>query len=250
MYKVLLVDDEPMILDGISSIVNWEKQGATLSGTANNGLMALDFIDEHQPDVVISDIMMPGLDGIQLLQRTLKKYPLIKFIFLSGYGEFEYARQAMGYGVKHYILKPSNEDIISDALGEIVSELDRQKNNNLLIELESGKNKSYSEVVLQMITAIEENLENSFFTLQFVANEILFMNAGYLGKRFKKEVGVGFSTYLKNKRIEKALEIIKCEGNVRVYELAERLGFGDNPQYFSQMFKKETGYSPSDLIKS
>src|SRR5690554_290522 len=132
MYSVLLVDDERTILDGISSIVDWEEQGVTLSGTANNGVEALEFIKEYQPDIVISDIMMPGLNGIQLVQKTFKTHPLIKFILLSGYSEFEYARQAMGYGVKHYLLKPSNEDIISEAIGEVVSELDLQKNHELL----------------------------------------------------------------------------------------------------------------------
>ncbi len=249
MYKVLLVDDERTILDGISSTVNWEGQGVTLLGTANNGVEALDFIKEHQPDIVISDIMMPGVDGIQLLQKTFKTHPLIKFILLSGYSEFEYARQAMGYGVKHYLLKPSNEDIISQALAEVVSELDLQKNQELLFKISDKKDQSYSDIVSQMIDAIEKQLGNPLLTLQLVANEKLYMNADYLGKQFKKEIGQGFSTFVRNKRVEKALQIIEQENNIRVYELAERLGFGDNPQYFSQIFKKITGYTPSDLIK-
>lgn len=249
MYKVLLVDDERTILDGISSIVNWEGQGAILSGTANNGVEALDFIEENQPDIVISDIMMPGLDGIQLLQKTFKKYPLIKFILLSGYSEFEYAQQAMGYGVKHYLLKPSNEDTISQALAEVVNELDLHKNHELLFKIQGKKDRTYSDIVIQMIDEIESQLGNPLLTLQLIANEELYMNADYLGKQFKKEVGQGFSTFVRNKRIEKALQIIEQESNIRVYELAERLGFGDNPQYFSQIFKKITGYTPSDLIK-
>lgn len=249
MYKVLLVDDERTILDGISSIVNWENQGVILSGTANNGVEALDFIKKHQPDIVISDIMMPGLDGIQLLQKTFKIYPLIKFILLSGYSEFEYAQQAMGYGVKHYLLKPSNEDIISQALEEVVSELELQKNQELLFKFQDKKDQSYSDIIMQMIDAIESQLGNPLLTLQLIASEELYMNADYLGKQFKKEVGQGFSTFVRNKRIEKALQIIEEERSIRVYELAERLGFGDNPQYFSQIFKKITGYTPSDIIR-
>lgn len=249
MYKVLLVDDERTILDGISSIVDWEEQGVVLSGTANNGIEALEFIKMNEPDIVISDIMMPGLDGIQLLQKAFADFPLMKFILLSGYGEFEYARQAMGYGVKHYLLKPSNEDIISQALTEVVNELDLQKNQELLFKIQDKKDKSYSDIVIQMIDAIESQLGNPLLTLQFIANEKLYMNADYLGKQFKKEVGQGFSTFVRNKRIERALNIIEQESNIRVYELAERIGFGDNPQYFSQIFKKTTGHAPSELIK-
>jgi len=249
MYKVLLVDDERTILEGISSIVDWEREGVTLSGTANNGVEALEFIEKNEPDIVISDIMMPGLDGIQLLQKTSKTHPLMKFILLSGYSEFEYARQAMGYGVKHYLLKPSNEDLISQALAEVVSELDLQRNQELLFRFQDKKEQSYSDIVMQMIDVIEKHLGNPHLTLQFVANEELYMNADYLGKQFKKEVGHGFSTFVRNKRVEQALKIIEHESSIRVYELAERLGFGDNPQYFSQIFKKITGYKPTDLIK-
>jgi two-component system response regulator YesN len=249
MYRVLLVDDERTILDGISAIVDWEEQGAILSGTANNGIEALEFIKENQPDIVISDIMMPGLDGIDLLEKTVAIHPSIKFILLSGYSEFEYAQKAMGYGVKHYLLKPSNEYIISQALGDVIGELELQKNKESLFKFQEKKNQSYSEIVIQMINAIESQLGNPLLTLQFIANEILYMNADYLGKQFKKEVGQGFSTFVRNKRIEKALKIIGQESNIRVYELAERLGFGDNPQYFSQIFKKITGYTPSDMIR-
>src|SRR5690625_6932486 len=113
MYKVLLVDDERTILEGISGTVDWEAQGTKLCGTASNGLEALAFIKENHLDIVISDIMMPGLDGIQLIKKAYEIDPNIKWIILSGYGEFDYAQTAMRYGVKHYLLKPCNEENIS-----------------------------------------------------------------------------------------------------------------------------------------
>ncbi|MEC0305136.1 response regulator, partial [Terribacillus saccharophilus] len=119
MFKVLLVDDEPMLLEGISSIVEWEQQGTVLHGIARNGLEALDFIKEHTPDIVITDITMPGLDGMGLIEQGRKVYPLIKWILLSGYNEFEYAQKAMRFGVKHYLLKPSSEEDIHEALEEV-----------------------------------------------------------------------------------------------------------------------------------
>jgi len=249
MYSVLLVDDERTILEGISTIVDWEAQGTKLIGTARNGVEALNFIQENQPDIVISDIMMPGLDGIQLLKKTYETYPLIKWIILSGYGEFDYAQAAMKFGVKHYLLKPCNEEKISKALQDIVLELSQQK-KHYPNDAEVDNKPKYSSVVLNMIEIIESQLDNPLLSLQQIAKEELFMNGEYLGKQFKKEVGKRFSTYVRNRRIERALEIIEKEGDVRVYELAERIGFGNNPQYFSQIFKKITGHTPSDMIRS
>lgn len=124
MYKVLLVDDERMILDGISRVVDWSKASCQLIGTARNGLDAYEQITAHPPDIVISDIAMPGLDGIGLVARTHDSYPEIRFIMLSGYKDFDYARQAMQYGVKHYLLKPCNEGQILEALTELTAEME------------------------------------------------------------------------------------------------------------------------------
>ncbi|WP_062047597.1 helix-turn-helix transcriptional regulator [Bacillus sp. JCM 19034] len=110
------------------------------------------------------------------------------------------------------------------------------------------KSKTYSEVVEKMLVIVDENLGNPNLTLQLVAKQ-LYMNVDYLGKRFKREMNVKFSTYVTNKRIEKAVEMIEEENDIRVFELAERLGYGDNPQYFSQLFKKITGLTPSDIMK-
>lgn len=103
MYKVLLVDDERIILTGISRIVNWNSCGTELAGTARNGLEAMDFIAAAPPDIIISDIRMPGMDGLELVAKVKAINPNIRFILLSGFSEFDYAKTAMQYGVKHYL---------------------------------------------------------------------------------------------------------------------------------------------------
>lgn len=122
MYKVLLVDDERMILEGIQQVVDWASVGTELVGTARNGVEAHEKIIQLVPDFVISDIAMPGLDGLQLVQKTLQTLPGLRFILLTGYKEFDYARTAMQHGVKHYLLKPCNEVQIYEALGELIAE--------------------------------------------------------------------------------------------------------------------------------
>lgn len=515
MYKVLLVDDERMILDGISQVVDWQKSGAELVGTARNGLEAYDQIMSNQPDIVISDISMPGLDGLGLVAKTHEAYPDIRFIMLSGHKDFDYACRAMQYGVKHYLLKPCNENQISEAINELRIEREEQRDRDdfvsrmkqdfekmlphvksqvlrefilnktygsrdleyyqnlfglelqnkqvqmvlmrlegphepehwfalqniaadvlgqvlfsttiqgqVLIVLESPEESSQlmsgveevrstfhkfyklevtaavtesdrmlklrkmyrealeclshrfytgegslitkddlatsdlkegeeldldeeelcmlikagnrekaaeevdrlfsilavqrheiavtrsyvlqlyaamirlcpqeeradftaqmaslsemdtlselkefvkdaaerltalyykrniyrqSSTVDKMIGIIEENYHKSDLSLNGVANEMLYMNSDYLGKIFKRVTGDNFSHYVNRYRIERAAEYIRREGDVKVFELAEMFGFGGNAQYFSQVFKKWSGTTPSEYIRS
>lgn len=134
MYKVLLVDDERVILDGISKIVNWSGVGTELIGTARNGIEAYEFIMLHQPDIVITDILMPGMDGLQLIEKTREHNLPVQFIMLSGFSDFDYARQAIRYGVKEYLLKPCNEASIEKAITDLIRDMDRLKSKEQFME--------------------------------------------------------------------------------------------------------------------
>ncbi|OKP82624.1 response regulator [Paenibacillus sp. P32E] len=126
MYRLLLVDDERLILEGISQVVDWGMAGTELVGTARNGIEALEQIGKLEPDIVITDISMPGLDGLGLVDRCSVQYPGIKFVMLTGYKDFDYACSAMQHGVRHYLLKPCNEKQIHEALTELVQELNEE----------------------------------------------------------------------------------------------------------------------------
>ncbi|MCR8634172.1 response regulator transcription factor [Paenibacillus radicis (ex Xue et al. 2023)] len=515
MYKVLLVDDERIILEGISNVVNWAKAGTKLIGTARNGIEAYDKVQLDPPDIIISDIKMPGMDGLQLAAKIAENYPNIKMVLLSGFGEFEYARSAIRYGVKQYLLKPCNENKIVEVLQELVKELGQEEQreqfvdnmryglekilphvkeqflkefvtnktygkrdweyyrnlfkmdlenrkvrlilfqlegyfefehmfavkniaedllkkmvlsstvgeqvlivvedtepvselldcisliretffryykidltialseadditrarvlykqtleclnyrfylgegslitkrdivgveqpeigelvfdeDNLMLQIKTGyweeasqeidlffqkvaglrsnipTAKSYviqlymamirlgdsdsihhymdklvalmdletlqaiqsffkevahqitvshyeqtrnkhSAIVNKVVDIINEHLGNPELSLNGVAQQILYMNPDYLGKLFKKETGEKFSNYVMKARINKATELIGQKSDIKIFELAEQLGFGDNPQYFSQVFKKYTGCTPSEFMKS
>jgi len=123
MYKVLLVDDERIILEGLSVVVEWERHGTALAGKAKNGAEALGMIREIRPDIVITDLKMPNMNGLELIAAVREEFPDIVFVILSGYDEFEYAQRAMQYGVRHYLLKPCGEREIMDTLDRVVAEL-------------------------------------------------------------------------------------------------------------------------------
>lgn len=132
-YSVLLVDDERIIREGIASIIDWENLGFSLCGTAQNGIEAINMIDSNPPDVVITDIKMPVLNGLELIERAKKQYPDIIFIVLSGHGEFEFASTAMKHGVKHYLMKPCNEGKIIEVLEDVKSELSQREDREEFI---------------------------------------------------------------------------------------------------------------------
>lgn len=130
----MIVDDEVNILEGIASIVDWKKYNSIVSGKAYHGEMAFESIMLNQPNIVITDIKMPGLNGVELIEKVHKYYPEIKFIILSGHDDFEFAKTAMQYGVKHYLLKPSSRKKIENALEKVIIELEEEKEKEHFIE--------------------------------------------------------------------------------------------------------------------
>lgn len=110
MLKVLLVDDEASIINGLKCLIDWEKYGFCIANTARSAIAAEKILEEEKIDLVICDVQMPKMSGIELLERTLKKRSDIKFIIISGYDEFEYVKKAMDYKISGYVLKPIDED--------------------------------------------------------------------------------------------------------------------------------------------
>lgn len=123
MIKLLIVDDEKTIRETIAKLIDWEKLGITLIGSAENGLDALNMILDESPEIVMTDIRMPGLSGLDLIRQIHSLNQDTRFIILSGYEEFEYAKEAMKYGIRHYLLKPCNEDQIVDAILSVKSDI-------------------------------------------------------------------------------------------------------------------------------
>ena len=123
MYKVLLVDDERILLEGLSVVVEWDRHGTILAGKARNGSEALELIAASRPHIVITDLKMPVMNGLELIEHVREAYPDIVFVILSGHEQFEFAQRAMQYGVRHYLLKPCSESDITDVLDRVVEEL-------------------------------------------------------------------------------------------------------------------------------
>lgn len=173
MYKVLVADDEVNIVEGIAMLVDWKGCHTELAGKAYHGKMAFDIIEDKMPDIVITDIKMPGMNGMELIEKVYNKYPKIKFVVLSGYDEFDYAKTAMQYGVKHYLVKPSNRKKIEESVKEIVFDLEEEKKKNLLITNINNKYKKVAPIARRQFL-IEYMTNKSYGSREWEYNSQLF----------------------------------------------------------------------------
>lgn len=122
MLRLIIVDDEKIIRETISRMIDWKSLDIELIGVCKNGIEAYDMIIDEYPDIVLTDIKMPGLSGLELIEKVREVDKDIQFIILSGYEEFDFAKKAMKYGVKHYLLKPCNENLIIDVVKQVVAD--------------------------------------------------------------------------------------------------------------------------------
>lgn len=176
MYSVFLVDDEPIVLEGIRSKIDWEKSGFTFSGEATDGEIALSMINELKPDILITDIKMPFMDGLQLASSIKKTQPWIKIIILSGHDEFDYAKRAISIGIEDYILKPFTSEEIISALEKAAGQIDRERKqlsdfSRMQEELKSSEKLIQKEFLnnlihgsLDMTTAMQKSQELNLFS--------------------------------------------------------------------------------------
>lgn len=127
MYSVFVVDDEPIVLEGIRSKIDWESSGFTFAGEATDGEIALSMLHEVKPDILITDIKMPFMDGLQLAQAVKRIQPWIKIIILSGHDEFDYAKKAISIGIEDYLLKPFTPDELLKSLQKTAVRIDKER---------------------------------------------------------------------------------------------------------------------------
>ena len=126
-YTVLLVDDEEEVFQVIMKKLDWESMGFSIAGYARNGVEALEMAEELQPDVVMTDIKMPYMDGLTLCKKLKELYQKVKVIIFSGFDEFEYAKEAIKIEAEEYILKPIEREKITEILKKLNAEIESRK---------------------------------------------------------------------------------------------------------------------------
>ena len=204
---------------------------------AENGQIAIDTIFRHEPELMLLDVQMPIKNGIHVMQEAQRAGIMPVTIILSGYDEFKYAQQAMHYGAKDYLLKPSRSSDILKKLNDTADGLLGAKENKSSIE-KAGKN-TFVDIAREYIN--EHYFEN--LTLNEVAEKV-GITAGYLSTLFSQKMNCSFIDYLNEIRIEHACSYLQ-QNYLKAYEIAYKVGYHDD-KYFSKVFRKVTGMSPSE----
>ncbi|CAM4515463.1 YesN/AraC family two-component response regulator [Paenibacillus endophyticus] len=228
--KVLIVDDEPLILNGIVKIVNESMPLGMEVRAASSVPEALDVMKAYLPDVTVTDLHMPEKNGFDLIEEARESGLCDRFIILTGYEYFEYARRALRAGVVDYLMKPVDRDEIADLLKRIAEELP--------IESDSS---GYA-IHAQRILAYLDKHYMQDLSLEHLAG-LMDLHPHYISRLFKKETGENFVNYLNGLRIREAKKLLNHQQHLTVNAIGQRVGF-ESSHYFSKVFKKFTGVTP------
>ena len=237
MYKLLIADDEPNIREGLSYL-DWAEFNISVAATVENGRAAYEYIKNNEVHILLTDIKMPLMDGLELI-RLVKEYNKnIEIVALSGYNDFEFVKHCLKNDVFNYLLKPIDIDEWKETFGEVSKKLDeRSEKTQSAIKLGAhSKNHIVSAALEYMNAHYSEQI-----TLTDVASHI-YSNPTYLSRVIKTEVGIGFTELLTKLRIDAAKKLLKNPA-YKINEIAETVGYS-NPRYFTFAFKKQTGLTP------
>jgi YesN/AraC family two-component response regulator len=258
----MLVDDETLARKGLQCTFPWEEYGFTLAGEASNGQKAVRWMEVHPIDILITDIKMPVMDGLQLTRWTREHLPWARVLLLSCYSDFEYVREGLRLGASDYLLKPTMETgQLKAALDKMKREVEKERETLRLRERflreqrgPAGRHDSaaagtaeengfHRRIVQQAIEYIRCHY-TGMISLQDAADHV-GVSKNYFSELFKKVTGQNFIDYLIEIRLNRAKELLATT-SLKVYEVAEHSGFND-VKHFSKLFKKQTRMSPAEF---
>ncbi|MFI3887937.1 response regulator transcription factor [Streptococcus parauberis] len=241
MYRLLIVEDEPLIRNWLQGAINYEALQISLLPSARDGQEGITFIKEYQPDIVLTDIMMPIKTGFEMFEET-KEYPYEKII-LSSYSDFAHAKKAMSYGVFTFLEKPLDRNELRDSLLQICMEFKEQKcHNKVAIEDQLITELGLPQVDQSNWAYDIVCLVQSHYAFHMSTEELakqLGYSESYLYKKVKEELGITLKDYINRYRIKKAMQAVMLDSRLRVSEVSEMVGFSDY-NYFGKVFRKYT----------
>lgn len=247
MLKVLVVEDEELIRRGIVLAVDWAALDCVVVGEASNGEEALEAVERLDPNLIVTDLKMPKMDGLEMLRRLRERGNGAYVIILTAYDSFEYAQTALRLGAVDFLLKPFHDGDLEEAVSNLRRRLkpvpgeDGETRPGILPlpELKRGM----SRYVQGATDYIGSHYNDPGISVGSIAQH-LGLSEGHLSHLFKKETGCTLTGYLTRYRIHRAMELLR-DCRTKVYQAAELVGYKDIT-YFSATFKKLTGMSPSE----
>lgn len=240
MYKVALIDDEHIILEGLTRVMPWEKLGCSVVGTASDGQQGLELIRDARPDILLTDIRMPNMDGLAMIAAVKSEFPRMQVTVLTAFRDFDYAQRAITLGVCRYLLKPSKMDELNEAIGEMIRRLQALPPEKKEGVAESGDAGSF---VVRAALAYMQDHSAEHISLGDVADNV-YVSQWHLSKLINRYTGQSFFDLLGGMRIDRAKTLLR-DPSMRVHEVAEATGFSD-VGHFSKSFKRIVGKTPGE----
>ncbi|MCU6735368.1 response regulator transcription factor [Diplocloster agilis] len=237
-FTVIVVEDEKLIMKNIIKNIERANTSFEVVATASNGEEAWELVQEYQPNVVFTDIRMPVMDGLELIQRIRKKYDFIACVVLSGYDDFTYAREAIKNQAVDYLLKPVNLEELTGVLARIEQELLAKQEK--LTGYDSYRKPE--EIVDLVIEYIHQHYMQTI-DLSEISSQFGF-SMSYLTKIFTRQMEMPPTKYIREYRINLAKQLLRNQ-SLSISEVGELVGYPDQ-FHFSKIFKQVTGKSPSE----
>ncbi|MCL6604235.1 MAG: response regulator [Paenibacillus sp.] len=253
MLKVLLVDDEAPILNNLNRVLPWQEMGMIVAGMARSGMDALRIAEEERPDLVLCDIRMPVMDGLTFVSKLRELGLNSEVLLLTGYQEFDYAREAIRLGVKEYICKPIHYEELGNKIRDIGGQIrSRQYKDKLyssiplfqevpMAESENAK-KSTEQLMNSAVQYITEHL-NLDIGIDEVAHK-LGISGSYFCLLFKNRFAMTFVEYVTLQRME-AAKFMLVHSDKSITTIGSGVGYQER-RYFTKVFQKQTGMSPKE----
>lgn len=245
MYRVVIIDDEDIIVEGLKKIIDWKKFGCEVVATAGDAQTGSQAIREHKPDILFTDIKMPNMDGLTMLAGLRGEFPDMQITVLTGFRDFEYAKRAIQIGVTRFLLKPSKMNELNEALTvmtENLAKLAPPQPEAEKAEDEPKESTANSFIVKNALKYIEDHYTEKL-TLTDLADK-MYVSQWYLSKLLNKYAEKSFNELLNQARINKAKKLLS-DPSLKIHEISDMLGFND-VTHFSKIFKKLVEVSPNE----
>jgi len=248
MYKVMLVDDEPSALLSMERVISRD-DSFTVVSMQYSAEKALDYIMANGLDVVFSDIRMPGIGGLALVERLARDYPDVTCVVISGYGDYAYVREAFLFGVEDYLLKPVDPAKLGSFLRQLAQKLDNKgqvenirrsaEKSPLIPDVKQPAQALAHEITVYLGRHMDEDNSIACICRRYSISQ------PYLSKIFKKYMGATYNEFLIGLRVKEARRLLIERQDLLIGTVAALVGFS-NQFYFSKLFKAQTGQTPSE----
>ena len=240
VYRVVLIDDENIIVEGLRKVVKWADFGCQVVGTANDAASGADMIRAFHPHILFTDNRMPGQNGLTMLAGLRSEFPNLQVTVMTGYRDFAYAQEAIRLGVTRFLLKPTKMDEINEALQTMVSRLDKLPPET---EADEPVQTAGSFIVDQACAYMQSHYREKL-TLQAVA-DCCYVSQWHLSKLLNRYLEKSFYDILNSIRIEKAKDLLS-DPRLKIGEISELVGYADTA-HFARTFKKLAGMSANEF---